>query len=50
MGLLLKYYNRPRSNNIPIEQETNEVTTSHETEKGQPPSSSTNHIYKNIPK
>ena len=47
---LLDYYNRPRSNNIPIEQEVNEATTLHEPEKEQAPCYSTNHIYQNIPK
>ena len=33
LELLLNYYNRPRSNNIPIEQEVNEATTIHKPEK-----------------
>ena len=50
LELLLDYYNRPRSNNIPIEQKINEATTSHEPEKEQLPCFSTNHIYQIIPK
>ena len=50
LELLLDYYTRPRSNNIPIEQEANEAMTLHEPEKEQVPCSSTNHIYQNIPK
>ena len=50
LELLLDYYNRPRSKNIPKERETNEATTLHEPEKEQIPCSSTNHFYQNIPK
>ena len=50
LELLLKYYTRPRSNSIPIEQEANDATTLHEPENEQVPCSSTNHIYQNIPK
>ena len=50
LELLLNYHTRPRSNNIPIEQIVNEVTTLHEPEQEQVPCSSTNHIYQNIPK
>ena len=50
LELLLEFYNRPRSDNIPIEQEVNETTTLHEPEKEQVPCSSTNHLYQNIPK
>ena len=49
MELLFNYHTRPRSNNIPIEQILNEVTTL-QPEKEQTPCSSTNHIYQNIPK
>ena len=47
LELLLNYYSKPRSNNIPIEQIVNEATTLHEPEKEQVPCSSTNHIYQN---
>ena len=50
MELLLDYYTRSRSNNIPIKQEANEATTLHEPEKEQLPCSSTYHIYQNVPK
>ena len=50
LELLLDYHTRPRNSNIPIEQIVNDVTTLHEPEKEQVPSSSTNHIYQNIPK
>ena len=44
LELLLDYYTRPRSNNIPTEQKVNE------SEKEQISCSSTNHIYQNVPK
>ena len=50
LELLLNYHTRPKSNNIPIEQIVNEVTTSQQPEKGQTQFSNTNHIYQNIPK
>ena len=50
LELLLDYHTRPRNSNIPIKQKVNDVTTLHEPEKEQVPCSSTNHIYKNIPK
>ena len=50
MELPLNYYTRPRTNNIPIEQGTNETTTLHEPEEERVPCSSTNHIYQNITK
>ena len=50
LEILLDYYTRPRSNNIPIEQEANEATTLREPEKEQVPCSSKNHIQQNIPK
>ena len=50
LELLLNDHTRPRSNNIPIEQIVNEVSTLHEPEKEEVPCSSTNPIYQNIPK
>ena len=50
MELLSNYYVRPKSKNIPTEQEINKANTINKTEKGQIPRSSTNHIYQNIPK
>ena len=50
LELLLDYHIRPRSNNIPLEQIVNEVTTSQQPGKKQTPCSSTNLIYQNIPK
>ena len=50
LELLLDYYNRPRSNNIPREQEVNAATTLHEPEKEQASCSITNHNYQNVPK
>ena len=48
--LLLDYYNRPTSNNIPQVQEVKEINTVNKPEKDQVPCSSTNHIYQNIQK
>ena len=48
--LLLDYYNRPTSNNIPQVQEVNEINTVNKPEKDQVPRSSSNHIYQNIKK
>ena len=50
LELLLNYQTGPKSNNIPIKELVNEVTTSQQPEKEQTPSSSTNHIYQDIPK
>ena len=50
LELLLDYYNRPRSHNIPREQEVNAATTLHEPEKEQVSCSITNPIYQNVPK
>ena len=50
LELFLNCHTRPRSNNNPIDQIVNEVTTLHEPEKKQVPCSSTTHIYQNIPK
>ena len=50
LELLLDYSKRPRSNNIPKEQEVNETTTLHEPGKEQVPCSRRNKIYQNIPK
>ena len=50
LELFLNYHTRPKSNNIPIEQIVNEVTTSQQPEKEQTTCSSTNHTYQNIPK
>ena len=40
IGITFKQHTRPRSNNIPIEQIVNEVTTSQQPEKEQTPCSS----------
>ena len=48
--LVLNYYTRRTSNNIPIEQIVHEATTFHEPEKQQLPCSSANYINQNIPK
>ena len=45
LELFLDYYNRPRSINIPIEQEVNEATTLQEPGKEQAPCSSIHHIH-----
>ena len=50
LELLFNYHNRPKSNNILIEQIVNEVTTSQQLEKQQTPCCSTNHIFQNIPR
>ena len=50
LELLSNYHTRPKSNDLPIEQIVNEVTTSQQPEKEQTPCSSTNHIYQNRPK
>ena len=50
LELVLDCYNRPRSNNIPIEQKVKEATTLHEPEKEQATFSSANHLCQNIPK
>ena len=50
LKLLLDYHSRPRSNNIPMKQIVNEVTTSQQPEKEQRPCSRTNHIYQIIAK
>ena len=42
LEILLNYYIRPRSNNIPIEKEAKEATTLHEPEKEHVTCSSTN--------
>ena len=44
------YYTRPISNDVPVEQEVNEINTVIKPEKDEVQSSSTNHIYQNIQK
>ena len=50
LELLRGHYTRPRSNNIPIEQEVKEAMAKNEPEKERVPCSSTNHFYQNAPK
>ena len=46
--LLLDYYNRPTSNNIPLVRKIKEINTVNKSEKDQLPCSSPNHTYQNI--
>ena len=50
LELLQNYYTRPISNNVPVEQEVNEINTVIKPEKDEIQCSSTNHIYQNIQK
>ena len=50
LELLQNYYTRPISNNVPVEQEENEINTVIKPEKDEVQSSRANHIYQNIQK
>ena len=50
LEILQNYYTRPISNNVPVEQEVNEINTVIKIEKPEVQSSSTNHIYQNTQK
>ena len=50
LELLQNYYTRTISNNVPVEQEVNEINTVIKPEKDEVQSSSTNQIYQNIQK
>ena len=50
LKLLQNYYIRPINNNVPVEQEVNEINTVIKPKKDEVQSSSTNHIYQNIQK
>ena len=50
LKLLQNYYTRPIINNVPVEQEVNEINTVIKREKDEAQSSSTNHIDQNIQK